>query len=220
MPYAVNLSDFDYDLPEGLIAQHPPTRREDSRLMVLSRTGRTIEHSRFADLGRFIRPGDAMIVNDSRVIPARVDAQKETGGRISILFLEETENGGTCLLPGRRIAPGTRLILPGGVLAELTGRRKKTWSLEASFPEGLFDYLEKWGKPPLPPYIKRKADTDPREDRLRYQTVYADPPGSVAAPTAGLHFTDEMIRTVEGRGGRFVKIHPPRGPGDVSADKE
>ena len=213
MADAVNLSDFDYDLPKELIAQHPPARRGDSRLMVLDREGRTITHHRFDDISRFIRPGDTLVLNDTRVIPARVEAHKETGGRISILFLEETEDGVACLISGRRIAVGTKIVLPGDIRAELTGRDLGSWTLSAPFPAGLFDYLERWGRPPLPPYIARKKGDDPQQDRLRYQTVYADPPGSVAAPTAGLHLAEETIQGITDRGGRLVKItlHVGRG---------
>jgi S-adenosylmethionine:tRNA ribosyltransferase-isomerase len=206
----VILSDFDYELPQDLIAQHPPVTRGSSRLMVLNREGRTIEHRGFDDLVRFIRPGDLLVVNDSRVIPARIEAKKETGGKVSILFLEETPDGAACLISGRSVRPGTALVLPGDIPARITGRGKReeggTWTVSARFPEGLFDYLEQWGRPPLPPYIKRSGDDDPRPDRDRYQTVYARDPGSAAAPTAGLHFTREMMQRIRDAGADFATV--------------
>ncbi len=205
----MNLSDFDYDLPEDLIAQRPPETRGDSRLMVLNRGRRTIEHRAFRDLVSYIRPGDLLVVNDTKVIPARVEAKKTTGGRLSILFLDEDQAGATCLISGRGIKPETTIVLPGEIEARIMGREKGDggpWRIAARFPDGLFDYLDTWGRPPLPPYIKRSAGDDPASDRDRYQTVYARDPGSVAAPTAGLHFTDAMMRRIEDAGARFSAV--------------
>jgi len=200
---SVKLQDFDYDLPEELIAQHPPATRGDSRLMVVNRDGRTIEHRTFADLAGYIRPGDLLVVNDTKVIPARVEAKKPTGGRVSILFLDETEGGATCLISAKGIRPDATVVLPGGLEARIVGREANesgAWNIAARFPDGLFDYLDRWGRPPLPPYIKRNAADDAAPDRDRYQTVYAHVPGSVAAPTAGLHFTAGMIENVRAAG--------------------
>ncbi len=206
----MNLSDFDYDLPEELIAQHPPATRGDSRLMVLDRERQTIEHCAFGDLVRFIAPGDLMVVNDTRVIPARVEGRKRTGGKVSILFLDEADGGATCLISGRSVKPESELILPGEIEARIMGREEEgeggAWRIAARFPEGLFDYLETWGRPPLPPYIKRTSDQDSKSDKDRYQTVYAREPGSVAAPTAGLHFTDDMIERIRERGADVAAI--------------
>ena len=199
----MKLQDFDYDLPEELIAQHPPATRGDSRLMVVNRDGRTIEHRMFADLAGYIRPGDLLVVNDTKVIPARVEAKKPTGGRVSILFLHETEGGATCLISAKGIRPDATVVLPGGLEARIMGREANesgAWNIAARFPDGLFEYLDTWGRPPLPPYIKRGAADDAAPDRERYQTVYAHVPGSVAAPTAGLHFTDGMIESVRAAG--------------------
>jgi S-adenosylmethionine:tRNA ribosyltransferase-isomerase len=205
----VNLSDFDYDLPEGLIAQRPPETRGGSRLMVLNREGRTVEHRAFADLASYLRPGDLLVVNDTKVIPARVEAKKATGGRVSILFLDEDQAGATCLISGSTVRPDTALVLPGNIEARIMGREKDEgtpWRIAACFPKGLFDYLDTWGRPPLPPYIRRNAADDPSPDRDRYQTVYARDPGSVAAPTAGLHFTAPMMRHIEAVGARFAAV--------------
>jgi S-adenosylmethionine:tRNA ribosyltransferase-isomerase len=205
----VNLSDFDYDLPEDLIAQRPPETRGGSRLMVLNRAGRSIEHRAFEDLVGYIRPGDLLVVNDTKVIPARVEAKKTTGGRVSILFLDGDRAGATCLISGRGVKPGAAIVLPGEIEARIMGREPGeggAWKIAARFPDGLFDYLDTWGKPPLPPYIKRGAGDDPAPDRDRYQTVYARDPGSVAAPTAGLHFTDAMMRRIEDAGARFSAV--------------
>lgn len=205
----VILTDFDYDLPEGLIAQRPPATRGDSRLMVLVRDGATIQHRMFGDLVSYVRPGDLLVINDTKVIPARVEAHKATGGRLSILFLEETGDGATCLISGKGIKPEATIVLPGNIEARIMGREKDQgapWRIAARFPGGLFDYLDTWGRPPLPPYIKRGAADDAAPDRERYQTVYARDPGSVAAPTAGLHFTDAMMRELGGAGARFATL--------------
>jgi S-adenosylmethionine:tRNA ribosyltransferase-isomerase len=205
----VNLSDFDYDLPEELIAQRPPATRGDSRLMVLNRDGQTIEHRAFADLVGYVRPGDLLVVNDTKVIPARVEARKATGGRLSILFLDGDQAGATCLISGRGVKAGSAIRLPGEIEARVIDRDGDgggAWKIAARFPEGLFDYLDAWGRPPLPPYIKRGAGDDPAPDRDRYQTVYAHRPGSVAAPTAGLHFTGAVMRQLEAAGARVSAL--------------
>jgi S-adenosylmethionine:tRNA ribosyltransferase-isomerase len=206
----VNLSDFDYDLPEELIAQHPPENRGDSRLMVLGREPRTIEHCGFESLVRFIGPGDLLVVNDTKVVAARVEGRKQTGGKVSILFLDETEGGAACLISGRSVRPETTVVLPGEIEARIMGRERETeggaWRISARFPEGLFDYLETWGRPPLPPYIKRTSGQDPAADRVRYQTVYARDPGSVAAPTAGLHLTEDMMRRIRAVGANIAAV--------------
>ncbi|MBN2223722.1 MAG: tRNA preQ1(34) S-adenosylmethionine ribosyltransferase-isomerase QueA [Deltaproteobacteria bacterium] len=206
----MNLSDFDYDLPEELIAQHPPATRGGSRLMVLDRQRQTIEHCGFDDLTRFIVPGDLLVVNDTKVVAARVEGKKPTGGKVSVLFLEEAEGGATCLISGKGIRPQTTVILPGGIEAQIVGRDRETgsgaWRVSVRFPEGLFDYLETWGMPPLPPYIKRTDGWDPAADRDRYQTIYARDPGSVAAPTAGLHLTEEMTRRIREGGAHVAAV--------------
>lgn len=184
------LSDYDYDLPPGLIAQHPPARRGDSRLMHLPADG-SPRHLAFADLPTLLRPGDLLVMNDTRVMPARVRF-KQGGREAEILLLEEAGAPDTwdCLFrPGKRATPGVRLQIAFGLWADVLrqqegGRRR----LRFSPPGRLAQLLPEIGEMPLPPYIK-----EPLGDPERYQTVIAREPGSAAAPTAGLHFTEAML---------------------------
>jgi S-adenosylmethionine:tRNA ribosyltransferase-isomerase len=186
----VRLSDFDYELPPGLIAQHPPSRRGDSRLMHLP-AGGSPRHLHFADLPRLLSAGDLLVMNDTRVIPARIRFEHR-GRAAEILLLEPAGNPDTwdCLVrPARRAQPGVRFQLAFGlwadvVFAEPGGTRRLRFA-----PAGrLAELLPRIGEMPLPPYIK-----EPLADPDRYQTVVADVPGSAAAPTAGLHFTEAML---------------------------
>ncbi len=212
-PTPLKLGDFDFELPEDLIAQEPAPLRDASRLMVIDRSSGEIMHQCFRDLPRFLKEGDTLVLNDSRVIPARLRARKETGGKIEILLLRETPpvaGGDVCwqalLRPARGVTESLTLTLPGGgtarVLKCLTDRK---WLL--SFQAGLpfADYLERFGESPLPPYIKRAVAENPL-DRDRYQTVYAKNPGSIAAPTAGLHFTEQLLDELQNKGVRIAKI--------------
>lgn len=197
----VRLSEIDYELPAELIAQRPVEKRDHSRLMVVRRTTGEIEHARFCDLPTLTEPGDLFVLNNSRVLPARLFATKKGGeARIELLLLNEVAEGlwEALVRPGRRARPGTRLILePGGVEAEV---------LESDLPEkrrirfesegNLRDWIERFGMTPLPPYIKRPGVGETPLDRERYQTVYAKESNSVAAPTAGLHFTRELLETL------------------------
>ncbi len=197
-------SDFDYELPPELIAQTPIEPRDHSRLMVLDRTRRTIEHRHFYDLPGLLQPSDVLVFNDSRVIPARLEARKAgTGGRIELLLLQRMAPGvwQSLVRPARRVTVGTMLEIAGGPTAEVTacqdgGIRTLRFSDEGS--------LESLGQIPLPPYVHT-----PLADPARYQTVYARTSGSVAAPTAGLHFTAELLDALMGKGidCQFVTLH-------------
>jgi S-adenosylmethionine:tRNA ribosyltransferase-isomerase len=215
----LDISDLEYSLPEELIAQHPPPHRRDSRLMVISRKGEggrvRIRHHRFYDIVSFIGPDDVLVLNDTRVVPALVAAKKETGGHVDILFIGEVSDGFLALVSGKNIQRGTKLILPGDVEGRVERIDRDGCFFAARLPLPLFDYLEKWGRTPLPPYIKRKGGTrgdgtsgyaTEKLDRERYQTVYADRKGSVAAPTAGFHFDDEMVDTLGAQGTKILKI--------------
>jgi S-adenosylmethionine:tRNA ribosyltransferase-isomerase len=210
----LELSDFDYDLPEELIAQFPLPQRGASRLMVIERGdgGGRISHRFFSDLLNFLRPKDLLVLNDTCVIPARIDAVKVTGGRVRMLFLEEVPVGIKALISGKNIKKGTKIVLPGDVEAEIVGgaQNGQGFLLSVELRCGFFEYLRKWGKTPLPPYIKRgsegNGDGTDQIDRERYQTVYADPSGSVAAPTAGLHFDEEALDRLRDCGIRLAKI--------------
>ncbi len=197
-----------YDLPERLIAQTPLERRDGSRLLALDKTTGAMDHRHFYDLPEYLRPGDCMVLNDSRVIPARLIGTRPTGGAAEVLLLRDMGEGRwECLVrPGKKLRDGAQIIFGDG---ELTGR------VEAVLPdgnrvvrfsyEGIFlEVLERLGRVPLPPYIKEQLD-----DPERYQTVYSVHPGSAAAPTAGLHFTPELLDRIRAMGVdvRFVTLH-------------
>ena len=197
-------SDFDYPLPPELIAQHPAGRRDGSRLFVLHRTDGRFEHRRFSDLPEYLRPGDLVVANDTRVIPARVFGRKEaTGGKVELLLLEETEENtwDVLLHSSRRPAVGSRIRFADGAASAtlLADGEKGRAKIRVESQRPWLEIVDEIGVPPLPPYIKR-PDTGEREDRDRYQTIYARAPGAVAAPTAGLHFTPEVFRSLERRG--------------------
>ena len=199
-------SDFDYHLPPEAIAQHPGERGE-SRLLVL---GRTTAERRFAELPDLLDPGDLLVVNDTRVIPARLRARRPTGGRLEILLVERQESASWwCLLrPGRRLPPGAPLAVEGGPSARVEERADGRFRL--TFEQPIEPLLKEIGETPLPPYIDRPVE--PR-DRERYQTVYAARPGAVAAPTAGLHFTPALLAALERRGIRQASLTLHVGPG-------
>ena len=210
-------ADFHFDLPPELIAQQPASRRDDSRLLVLHRTSGQTEHRRFSDLLEFFQPGDVLVLNNSRVIPARLrGANAKTGGQFEILLLEEnaTNDWWAMLRPGKRAPIGAQIKIldregqPTAGLATVAdvnddGHRR----LHFSGVNNLFDELDRLGEIPLPPYIERQGESP--GDRERYQTVFAHPAGSVAAPTAGLHFTPELLEKIRARGVKvcFVTLH-------------
>jgi S-adenosylmethionine:tRNA ribosyltransferase-isomerase len=199
-------SDFDYDLPPGYIAYHPAAKREQSRLLVLDRAGRSMRHSVFSDLPGYLREGDLLVVNDTRVIKARLRAAKRgTGGRVELLLLKETGDGlwQALVSPSRRVHEGTLLDLEGGEACEVVKRLPGAMRLVRLGVPDVPAYLRERGEVPLPPYIKRDAVVS---DEERYQTVYARREGSVAAPTAGLHFTAEALSELEARGVRTATI--------------
>jgi len=198
------ISDFDYELPQELIARYPADRRRDSRLLALQEDG--IEDLAFADLPTVLRPGDLLVFNDTRVIRARLAARKESGGKAEIL-IERVDGARTALAHVRASKsprPGSRLLIAGGAEVEVLGRQGELFSLE--FPVDILPYLADHGEVPLPPYLERAPDAS---DVERYQTVYARDPGAVAAPTAGLHFDAAMLDETAALGIRhaFVTLH-------------
>jgi S-adenosylmethionine:tRNA ribosyltransferase-isomerase len=204
----MDLALFDYDLPSHLIAQEPAEPRDAARLLALDRASGERRDLRFADLPDLLRPGDCVVVNTSRVIPARLEGEIGTGGRpVELLLVRELapERWEALVRPGRRCRPGARILLAGGAaLATVVGREpggSRIVEIEAPWP--VWELLARHGRPPLPPYIERHAAPKP-EDRERYQTVYAREPGSVAAPTAGLHFTPELMGRLGARG---IEVH-------------
>lgn len=202
----MKLSDFDYTLPEELIAQHPVEPRDASRLMVVPRSGGAFEHRHFRDLPEYLRPGDALVLNETRVMPARLMGHREvTGGGIEVLLLKrlDRDRWETLVKPGRKARPGQRIIFGDGSLVgtvlestEVGGR-----VIEFSY-DGVFEeVLDRLGQMPLPPYIHERL-----ENPERYQTVYAKELGSAAAPTAGLHFTPELLERISAMGVHVEKI--------------
>ena len=201
-------SDFYYDLPQELIAQTPLKQRDASRLMVLDRQTGAVEHRHFHDILSLLNPGDCLVMNDSRVLPARLLGVRPTGGAAELLLLRELgEDKWECLAkPGRKLRPGSEVIFGDGVLraAILEDREDGNKIVQFRY-EGIFlELLEQLGRMPLPPYIKESL-----EDQERYQTVYSKDPGSAAAPTAGLHFTNELLDELRAKGIRtaFITLH-------------
>jgi S-adenosylmethionine:tRNA ribosyltransferase-isomerase len=195
--------EFDYHLPEELIAQTPVENRDCSRLLILDRKTKRIAHKRFYDIVDYIKPGDALVVNDTRVIKARLMGRRSTGGRVEVLLLNQAgPDTWECLVrPGHKLPPGERIFV-GGVVGRVEARtsyggRLIKWQYQGNWE----DVLEQVGKVPLPPYIKR-----PLEDPERYQTVYARVPGSAAAPTAGLHFTPRLLDKLASKGVQIVAV--------------
>lgn len=200
----VNL--FDFDLPEELIAQTPLKDRTASRLMVLDTQQKKIEHHHFHDIGAFLRPGDCLVLNDTKVLPARLYGNKQdTEANIEILLLKriEGDNWEALVKPAKRVKEGTVIEFGGGILKATCGRVAEEGIRELTFSyEGIFqEILDQLGEMPLPPYIKEKLS-----DKDRYQTVYAKHAGSAAAPTAGLHFTKDLLKELEGKGVHIAYI--------------
>lgn len=199
-------SDFDYDLPPELIAQQPAAERTDARMLVIRRATGTLEHSRVSAIADYLRRGDLLVVNNTKVIPARIYGVKTaTGGAVELLLLESL--GGDVWLSLCRAShqpkAGTTLLLANGRIRAEVLRQGEAGRIELRLiPDApLYDVLEEEGEVPLPPYIKREACDDRRNsDAARYQTVYASQPGAVAAPTAGLHFTPALLATLAAAG--------------------
>lgn len=207
----LKLSDYDYELPRELIAQEPAARRDEARLLVVHRTERRLEHGSFADLRRHLHPGDILVINETRVFPARLCIRRPTGRRVELFLLESGRSEREWLAlarPARVLKPGGEWLLEGGE-ATVEPLRREEDRVVVQFRLGarilrrneVLELCERTGETPLPPYIHREAE-DPRksQDRERYQTVFARKSGAVAAPTAGLHFTPELLEEIR-RGG-------------------
>ena len=200
--------DFWYELPEELIAQTPLEKRDTSRLMVLDRETGEITHKHFYDVIDYLNPGDCLVMNDSRVLPARLLGHRPTGGAVEVLLLRDLGNKcWECLCkPGRKMQPGSEVIFGDGELTATVKEVREDGNRVVEFHyEGIFlEVLERLGKMPLPPYIKAEL-----KDQERYQTVYSREVGSAAAPTAGLHFTRELLEKIREKGvsEAFVTLH-------------
>jgi S-adenosylmethionine:tRNA ribosyltransferase-isomerase len=199
----MRVSEFDYELPPGLIAQQPAPERSASRLLRLHAASGAIEDLAFADLPSLLGPRDAVVLNDTRVIKARLAGRKRTGGKIEV-FVERILGSHDALALIRASHPpaaGSELLVGDGVVVKVEGRAEDLYKVR--FSENAETVLERFGTVPLPPYIAHAAQPD---DAERYQTVYAASPGAVAAPTAGLHFDEEILRKIEARGAKIAKI--------------
>ncbi|MBD3179150.1 MAG: tRNA preQ1(34) S-adenosylmethionine ribosyltransferase-isomerase QueA [Candidatus Latescibacteria bacterium] len=210
----MKLEDFDYYLPGELIAQYPSQRREESRLIVFRRNREIISETIFSNLVNYIQPGDLLVINNTRVIPARLLGRKSTGGEVEVFLVRRTgERTWTALVkPSRRVREGIVIEVGEGegsvrITGEI-GRGKWEVKLEGELPE--YEFLDRYGHVPLPPYIKRQ---DEDIDTQRYQTVYASEKGSVAAPTAGLHFSGELLRSIRAKGCVVLPLTLHIGPG-------
>ncbi len=196
-------SDFYFDLPEHLIARYPKAQRRDSRLLQLNRLSGELQHRQFAEILDIVQPGDLMVFNNTRVIPARLHGQKASGGKIEVLVERITDNQ-TALAHVRASKspkPGSRLRLEGAFEVEVLGRHDALFEL--AFPDDVLALLERHGHMPLPPYIDRP---DEQADRERYQTVYNKNPGAVAAPTAGLHFDQPLLSALRDKGVQIAEV--------------
>ncbi len=203
----MNVSDFDYELPEELIAQVPTPERRASRMLVMSRTTGDCEIRKFAEFAEYLRPDDCLVLNDTRVIPARIFGKKiPTGGAVEALLTTPVRDGvwQAMLKPGSRLPPGSRVAITGSDAEfEVTGR-DAAGTFEITFSTtAVPELLQTCGHMPLPPYIRRTAAT---ADAIRYQTVYNAVPGAVAAPTAGLHFDETMLEQIEAMGVAIARL--------------
>jgi S-adenosylmethionine:tRNA ribosyltransferase-isomerase len=195
--------DFDFALPECLIAQHPPKQRGNSRLLYAH--GGALEDRRFADLLQLLKPGDMLVLNDTRVIKARLYGCKQSGGKVEVL-VERVLNEHDVLAHVRAShspQAGSRLLLAGALTVKVLGRVGEFFRLRFAADEPVLDLLERYGQLPLPPYITHTADA---EDERRYQTVFARAAGAVAAPTAGLHFDDTMLQALRDKGVQIAYV--------------
>jgi S-adenosylmethionine:tRNA ribosyltransferase-isomerase len=210
----MELKDFSYFLPEELIAQHPCRQRDHSRMMLLKRNIKKTDDSYFFHLPDHLDNNDVLVVNDSRVIPARIFGRKQTGAFLEILLLTKKEESDSSpiwevlLRPAKRLREKDVIFLGNDCEAEVLGRiSEKKWLLRFNCAGNFEDYLENYGHAPLPPYIKRKKNFRQFNDDLeRYQTIYARSPGSIAAPTAGLHFSPEVLKSLQEKGVKIAAI--------------
>ncbi|MBA4510008.1 tRNA preQ1(34) S-adenosylmethionine ribosyltransferase-isomerase QueA [Clostridium sporogenes] len=205
----MKVKDFDFYLPEELIAQHPMEKRDEARLLVLDKKTGEIEHKIFKDILDYLTPNDCLVLNNTRVLPARlIGSKEETGGKMEFLLLKRTGNDEweTLVKPGKRAQIGAKFIFGNGELkAEVIAMGEEGSRIVKFYYEGIFEeILDQLGQMPLPPYIKEKLD-----DKEMYQTVYSKEEGSAAAPTAGLHFTEELLEKIKEKGVKlaFLTLH-------------
>lgn len=205
----MKVKEFDYFLPTELIAQHPLEKRDESRLMVLDRCDGSITHKKFKDILEYLNPGDCLVLNNTRVLPARlIGTKKDSGGKIEFLLLKRLQDNEweTLVKPGKKAQVGTKFVFGAGELeAQVISVSEDGNRIVKFFYQGIFEeVLDRLGQMPLPPYIKEQL-----EDKERYQTVYSKEQGSAAAPTAGLHFTKELLQNISEKGIKiaFLTLH-------------
>ncbi|MFT6898537.1 MAG: S-adenosylmethionine:tRNA ribosyltransferase-isomerase [Paraglaciecola sp.] len=204
----MKVSDFHFDLPESLIARYPTPQRSASRLMHLSGDAGVVQHLNFTDIVSLVNPGDLLVFNNTRVIPARLLGQKLSGGKVEVLIerIIDEHNVIAHVRASKSPKVGSRLLLEGALEVEMTGRQDALFELKFLHSEPVLALLEQYGHMPLPPYIDRP---DEDSDKERYQTVYNQKPGAVAAPTAGLHFDEDILAQLKAKGvnSEFVTLH-------------
>jgi S-adenosylmethionine:tRNA ribosyltransferase-isomerase len=201
----MKVSEFQFELPDALIAQFPLSGRSDSRLLALDKTSGQISHLKFTDILDLLHEGDLLVFNNTKVVPARLHGRKETGGKVEVLVERITGEHSALahVRASKSPAAGSALLLEGGIEATVKGRKGELFELFFNGEQSLLSLLEKHGHMPLPPYMERE---DGSEDRERYQTVYAAIPGAVAAPTAGLHFDEEILQRLKDKGLEFAFV--------------
>ena len=213
----MNISEFDYNLPEELIAQMPADKRDNSKMLVLNKSTQAIEHKHFYDIVDYIDNNCVLVLNNTKVIPARLYGRKDTGAKIEVFLLEAQKNSDTTtnlwsalIKPSKRVKPETIITISEELKVRAIKRLEDDgeWLVELIYEGDLFEILHKVGNLPLPPYIERKLQTDDIKnfDYERYQTVYAKDEGSVAAPTAGLHFTPEILEKLKAKGVEIIYV--------------
>jgi len=212
-PSPVDLRDFHYDLPRRLIAQHPSEQRDQSRLMILDRRSGRIKHSLFYQIVENLLPGDLILVNNTKVIKARLSGEKETGGKAEVLLtkrikaVSSKEEVWECLVRSSKKSPrGTVIRFHPGLTGEVLASGGGVWTVRLRSRGDFSETLEATGHVPLPPYIKRSGEPDSEEDRERYQTIFAEQEGAIAAPTAGLHFTPSLVSEIERLGVSILSL--------------
>ena len=217
------LSSYDYKLPQSLIAQHPAPKRDQSRMLFLERKSGKISNRNFTEIVSLLPESSCLVINNTKVLPARIPGKRQSGGKIEALLIEENNNGDWSAIVRKagRIKQGERLeFCDGKLLAKAKERLEEgKWLLEFEETERLKERLEDVGLPPLPPYIERRnaSDLQNTKDRERYQTCFATEPGAIAAPTAGLHFTPEILTEIENRGIDILEVTLHVGLGTFSS---
>lgn len=210
----MRISDFDYELPEELIAQYPAGRRDESRMLLFDRSRNEVRETKFANFPRYLREGDIVVINDTKVIPARLLGRKESGAAVEVFLVRRLGEGRWRALcrPSRRLRAGDTVVVGEAGHAIIIGEEIGGGEWVVSMPEGIPEagFIERFGHMPLPPYIRRE---DEEIDKGRYQTVYARVEGSVAAPTAGLHFTSEVLEGLRRKGITVIPVTLHVGPG-------